>query len=153
MKNMVVGLVLAYRNDEPHVLCGRKMNSPPAPFRGHWFLYGGKVEQGETPADAIQRELYEESGLTVVAMRHAGWLDFGGCRCHIYVIGRTAGAPRATAEMRTPRWFPVRALPQRFGAYQDRQWIKKICTDRTLFVQVRVGKYARNVRYVRGLCD
>jgi 8-oxo-dGTP diphosphatase len=35
-------------------------------LRGRWFLPGGGVDHGESPADALRREMYEESGLTVV---------------------------------------------------------------------------------------
>ena len=29
-------------------------------YPGHWGLFGGHVEPGESPADAVQRELEEE---------------------------------------------------------------------------------------------
>jgi 8-oxo-dGTP pyrophosphatase MutT (NUDIX family) len=36
---------------------------------------GGGVERGESPIDAVRRELYEELGVTLTAVRELGTLD------------------------------------------------------------------------------
>jgi 8-oxo-dGTP diphosphatase len=36
---------------------------------GHWNLPGGGIDHGETPHDALHRELYEETGLVASSAR------------------------------------------------------------------------------------
>ncbi len=51
------------------VLAARRTS--PADAAGRWELPGGKVEPGETPEEALVREVAEELGCTVVVV---GWL-------------------------------------------------------------------------------
>lgn len=52
------GYALQLRDDLPTVA------SP-----GHWALFGGSVDRGETPEVAIRREIREELGLDITAWR------------------------------------------------------------------------------------
>ena len=45
-------------------------------YDGKWELPGGAIDPGETPAEAVQREVREETGLEVRVVRLAG--AFGG---------------------------------------------------------------------------
>ena len=53
-----VGVALIFDKSSNKVLIGRR--APTEPFAGYWEFPGGKLEQGETPEEAIQRELMEE---------------------------------------------------------------------------------------------
>ena len=49
-------------NQHGEVLLQLREDRPGLPFANHWTLPGGRVEAGETPADAARRELWEELG-------------------------------------------------------------------------------------------
>ena len=44
------------------LLCSRP---PGKVYAGYWEFPGGKLEAGETPAQALSRELHEELGITI----------------------------------------------------------------------------------------
>lgn len=46
-----------------------------APSQGSWTLPGGRVEGGETMAEAVVRELLEETGLEGVCGELVGWVE------------------------------------------------------------------------------
>lgn len=57
---------------------GRILLVRAAPYltvAGMWFLPGGGVEHGETPAEALRREVHEETGLTVGELTILGVLS------------------------------------------------------------------------------
>ena len=46
-----------------------------SPARGRWSVPGGRVEGGETLAEAVVRELTEETGLEGVCGELVGWVE------------------------------------------------------------------------------
>ena len=69
---VVVGVI--FDDARRSVLVGKRSKSKP--FSGKWEMIGGKVEEGETLEDAIEREAFEETGLGVVPLSLLGELKF-----------------------------------------------------------------------------
>lgn len=47
-------------NNEGEILLYLRDNKSTIPFPNHWDLFGGHVEEGETPEEALVREVKEE---------------------------------------------------------------------------------------------
>lgn len=66
---IVVGAAIV-RDDGEAVLCARR--SAPAHLAGKWEFPGGKVEAGESDAEAVVRECREELGVEVAVGARVG---------------------------------------------------------------------------------
>lgn len=89
------------------------------PFAGQWALPGGFVEIDETSVAAAKRELSEETGLSDLPVRFAGFFDDvqrdprGRIVTAAYysLIPVDAQPTEAGSDARQTRWFPTDALP------------------------------------------
>ncbi len=67
----VVGMILY--TDDGRVLLQQRDDKPEIPYPGFWTLFGGAVEAGETPDEAVHRELMEELS---ISLPMAFWHDY-----------------------------------------------------------------------------
>lgn len=108
-----------------------------------WVLPGGGVDPGETPENAIIREILEETGFHVKICRLAGVytpINRLARTTRLYECKITAGMPTPSNETTDVRFFPLNALPPMPPPYQE--WI-----DDALAVQPTVHKRLTNVTY------
>ncbi|HEY8584111.1 MAG TPA: NUDIX hydrolase [Capillimicrobium sp.] len=103
------------RDDQGRYLVLRRAKEP---CLGEWDLPGGFVEAGETPAQAIARELREETGLEIEIERilgaFTGQYGAGGkWTIDVGFVARAAGGDfRLDAEKSAAAWLPLDQLPR-----------------------------------------
>ena len=85
-----------------------------APEAGRWSLPGGRVEAGETLAEAVVREVAEETGLSVRCGRFVGWVERFGPGYHFVILDFAVtvlgGTLAAGDDAREVRWVPLGEL-------------------------------------------
>lgn len=115
--------------DGTKVLLARRRNPPNA---GAWSVPGGKQELGETVEEALRREVKEETGLKVAALRlfEAGDIirhdERGHIRYHYtilyFIVHSYPGKPRPGDDVSDVRWAGPRER-ERLGLSEELQEI------------------------------
>lgn len=82
------------------------------PGEGQWSLPGGRVEHGETMAEAVVREVREEAGLDVLVDGLLGWVERISDDHHFVIADHRAtvlgeGTPAAGSDAAAARWFAI----------------------------------------------
>ena len=122
-----VPVVLAVILNEGQVLLGKRK----AGFKGvdgKWELPGGKIRHGESPEEAIIREVREECGLEVLPIGLVGAYSSvismpGGVKYHALVLGYSCeiihGSVKKSGAHHDMDWFSTSSLPDPFFSGTD----------------------------------
>ena len=70
----VVGVIILNKKNE--ILLQKKTLDFPIYPGGYWFIFGGEMEEGETPKQTIRRELLEETGIELGELEYVKSLDY-----------------------------------------------------------------------------
>ena len=86
-------------------------------YQPDWYTIGGGVESGETPRQAMERELKEEVGITLTSPLELFSVYYSRNEKRddyiIFYIGHGGTQEIVTSlEIAEKRWFPIKELPQ-----------------------------------------
>ena len=101
--------------DAGRLLLVRRGRGPAA---GEWSVPGGRVEAGETLAEAVVRELLEETGVEGVCGRLIGWVERIGDDHHFVILDFAVevldpGDPVAGDDAAEAAWVPLEDVVDR----------------------------------------
>jgi ADP-ribose pyrophosphatase YjhB (NUDIX family) len=97
--------------DGLRVLLSRRAGPPK---EGQWDLVGGFVDAGETPEQAVRREVGEETGCRLEACEPGGAAAGEYDReptLNFLFTGSIKGEPKASDDSAELRWWPLGAVP------------------------------------------
>src|SRR4051812_24198774 len=102
--------------DDDQLLLIRRGHGPAA---GEWSVPGGRVEPGETVAEAVVRELVEETGLEGACGPLVGWVERIGDGYHFVILDfavtllETNPEPIAGDDAAEAEWVPLFDVAER----------------------------------------
>lgn len=93
-----------------------KRSEMRASYPGVWDIVGGHLELGEEASAAVRRELFEELGVTDVALELLGHASDSreSIDYHVFGVLAWSGEPRNLVrdEHSDIRWFPADRMPE-----------------------------------------
>ena len=126
MDEAVLGIV--YDADRKKVLLIKRKDTPI------WVLPGGGIDHGETPEQAVVREVSEETGMTVTIWRKGAEytpLNRYSAKTHVFECQVLDGNLCSGAETRATGFFSPDNFPKPFF-FLHKEWLEEIQESKEL---------------------
>jgi 8-oxo-dGTP diphosphatase len=118
-------VLILYKADGQILLQHRTKDAPIAP--DHWSFFGGGIEEGESPEQAIRRESVEELGYHLTSPRlfavHEVLLEGSELVLHVFIEPYNGG-PLLLGEGQAMGWFLPEATKDLLMVDHDRAIVK-----------------------------
>ena len=106
---------------------------------GKWNGIGGKIEENETPEEAMIRETEEEIFATPIDLKKIGIMHFieydteeqTNVNMHLYVATKIRGIPKESNEM-LPEWFSIDNLPWEEMFEDVKYWLPYLLQEKEI---------------------
>lgn len=137
MRTAVCGII--FNDDRSQVLLLKRRDIPV------WVLPGGGIDPGESPENAVERELWEETGCRVAIVRKiAEYLPVNSLTqlTHFFECTILSGTPTQGSETKEIQYFPLSKLPK-YLAPPYKGWIE----DAASFSPTLIKKKIEGVSY------
>lgn len=119
-------------------------------MKGLWEFPGGKVERGETPADACRRELAEELDVRVCNLRDFYTVEYDYPEFHLsmecFLCDIESGEPARSDRQLDIRWVSRRSLAELTWMPADRDLIRALAAAHDSEAEAKLVKRRRDSR-------
>ncbi len=120
------------RKDRKEVLLIERLSSSTGLGVNRIAGIGGKLEAGETPDEALKREIYEETKLNITRFKSVGKVKFlfshnikWNQSVTVYIGTDWNGEPIETEEAR-PSWFQISEIPFDRMFTDNQYWVPQV---------------------------
>ena len=132
----MINTTLCYIEHEGKYLMLHRIKKKSDINAGKWIGVGGKFEPGETADECVAREVYEETGLTLIGYERVGLVKFLSDKEEaedMYLYRGTAfeGSLREDCPEGELKWVPIEQVPDLPTWEGDRYFLKALAEHRT----------------------